>query len=340
MATNPQRHGFVGSVHPRLTAATHANGAEDCACVISVVDGPEGSRGQDDTMNKLSSRLCRIVLASLPFATAACAPLAFTLANAPAHFEEMTVARDQAYGPMPSHLLDIYTPTSVVNRSREVIVFFYGGRWTDGTKGDYRFVGATLANRGYVVVIPDYRKYPDVRFPTFVEDGARAVAWVHDHIAGSQGDPVRIHIVGHSAGAHIGALLAADSHYLADIGKDRSIVIRDFVGLAGPYAFTPKDPDLQDMFGPPANYPNMQATTFIDGAQPPMLLLYGDADTTVAPYNLENLRQRITEQGGCVQAITYPDVGHSGLLAALSWLNPGSVPVVDDMTRFFHSCER
>lgn len=291
-------------------------------------------------MNALFSRLCRIVLAWVLLATTACSSVAFTLANVPAHFQEMTVLRDQAYGPVPSHLLDIYIPASAVNQPREVIVFFYGGRWTDGTKDDYRFVGATFANRGYVVVIPDYRKYPDVRFPTFVEDGARAVAWVHDHIADSHGDPSRIHIAGHSAGAHIGALLAADAHYLADLGKDRSTVIRDFAGLAGPYAFSPKDPDLQDMFGPPENYPNMQATTFIDGAQPPMLLLYGEADTRVMPYNLEKLRQRITEQGGCVRAITYPDVGHSGLLTALSWLNPGSVPVVDDMTRFFHSCKR
>lgn len=290
-------------------------------------------------MHDLSSRLCAIVLAALPVTVTACSPVAFTLANVPAHFEEMAVVRDQAYGPMPSHLLDIYIPAGAAKQLREVIVFFYGGRWTDGAKDDYRFVGATFANRGYVVVIPDYRKYPDVRFPTFVEDGARAVAWVYDHIVDSHGDPSRIHIAGHSAGAHIGALLAADAHYMADLGKDRSVVIRDFAGLAGPYAFTPKDPDLQDLFGPPANYPNMQATTFIDGAQPPMLLLYGEADTRVNLYNLEKLRQRITEQGGCVRAITYPDVGHSGLLMALSWLNPGSVPVVDDMTRFFHSCE-
>lgn len=281
---------------------------------------------------------CGILLASLLFATTACTPLAFTLANVPAHFEEMTVVRDQAYGPDPSHLLDLYIPAHTVSQPREVIVFFYGGRWTDGTKNDYRFVGATFAARGYIVVIPDYRKYPEVRFPTFVEDGARAVAWVHDHIAESHGDPSRIHIVGHSAGAHIGALLAADAHYLADAGKNRSAVIHDFVGLAGPYAFTPKDPDLQDIFGPPANYPHMQATTFIDGTQPPMLLLHGNADTRVKPRNQELLRDRIAKQGGCVRAITYPDVGHSGLLAALSWLNSGSAPVIDDMTKFFQSC--
>lgn len=288
-------------------------------------------------MNNLLLRSCRTISALLPLALTACSSAAFTVANLPTYFEEITVVRDQMYGPNPSHLLDIYTSAHASNQLREVIVFFYGGRWTEGTKNDYRFVGATLVGRGYIVVIPDYRKYPDVRFPTFVEDGAKALAWVHGHIAEWQGDPQRIHVAGHSAGAHIGALLAADAHYLADLGKDRSI-IRDFVGLAGPYSFTPSDPDLQDLFGPPANYPNMQVTTFIDGAQPPMLLLHGEADTRVKPYNLEKLRQRITEQGGCVRAITYPDVGHSGILAALSWLNPSSLPVVEDIVRFFHSC--
>lgn len=289
-------------------------------------------------MNGLSFRLRWMLPVLFPLACTACSSAAFTIANLPTYFEEITIVRDRMYGPNPSHLLDIYTSAHASNQLREVIVFFYGGRWTEGTKNDYRFVGATLVGRGYIVVIPDYRKYPDVRFPTFVEDGAKALAWIHDHIAEWQGDPQRIHVVGHSAGAHIGALLAADAHYLADAGKDRSI-IRDVVGLAGPYSFTPSDPDLQDLFGPPANYPNMQVTTFIDGTQPPMLLLHGEADTRVKLYNLEKLRQRITEQGGCVRAITYPDVGHSGILAALSWLNPSSAPVVEDIVLFFHSCE-
>ncbi|MCP9447986.1 MAG: prolyl oligopeptidase family serine peptidase [Nitrospira sp.] len=121
---------------------------------------------------------------------------------------------------------------------------------------------------------------------------------------------------------------------MADLGKDRSI-IRNFVWLAGLYSFAPSNPDLQDLFGPPANYPNMQVTTFIDGTQPPMLLLHGEDDTRGKLLNLEKLKQHIEEQGGGVRTIIYPGVGHSGILAALSWLNPSSAPVVEDIVQFF-----
>ena len=259
-------------------------------------------------------------------------------ANLPTHFDRVTVVHEQAYGPEPSQTLDLYVPADPKDKQMEVIVFFYGGRWTYGTKDNYRFVGSTFAERGFLVVIPDYRKYPSARFPEFVQDCAKALAWVADHIAESHGNPARIHVVGHSAGAHIGALLAADPHYLADEGKDRSRVIYDFAGLAGPYAFTPDEPDLEDMFGPPQNYPRMQVTTFIDGAQPPMLLLYGDEDRAVKYANLWKLEQRIMQRGGCVQSRIYPDVDHTGLVGALSWWNLQKIPVLDDITTFFDSC--
>ena len=196
----------------------------------------------------------------------------------------------------------------------------------------------TFAEKGFLVVIPDCRKYPQVRFPAFVEDAAKALNWVHQHIKEAHGNPRRIHVVGHSAGAHIGALLAADPHYLADQGKDRSLVIRDFAGLAGPYAFTPDEPDLEEMFGPPENYPNMQVTTFIDGTQPPMLLLHGDKDRAVKYTNVEKLQQRIMERGGCVRSNLYNGANHKDLIGALSWLNLRHLPVADDITKFFESC--
>ncbi|MDH5336887.1 MAG: alpha/beta hydrolase, partial [Nitrospira sp.] len=213
-------------------------------------------------MDDLKDRCSRILLLAPLLLMSACTQAAFTAANLPTHLVEMAVEHDQVYGPEPSQKLDIYVPANTKNKLMDVVVFFYGGRWTYGAKEDYRFVAATFVKEGFVVVIPDYRKYPQVRFPVFVEDGAKALSWASDHIAEFHGDPTRVHVVGHSAGAHIGALLAADPHYLADEGKDRSLTIHDFSGLAGPYAFTPDEPDLEDMFSPPQNYPNMQVTTF------------------------------------------------------------------------------
>ena len=269
-----------------------------------------------------------------------CTRLAFMTANFPTHFSKTTVIPDHRYGPDSLQKLDLYLPSNSVEKPLDVIVFLYGGRWTYGAKHDYRFVGATLAERGYVVVIPDYRKYPLVRFPVFVQDGAKALAWVSDHIAQWHGNPKRIHVLGHSAGAHIGALLAADPRYLAEEGKNRSHTITDFTGLAGPYALIPNEPDLEDMFGPPSNYPNMQATTFIDGTQPPMLLLYGDQDRAVKYHNLEKLQRRITVQGGCVQSHIYQGADHTDLISAFSWWNPQHIPVVQDMAAFFEGCRQ
>lgn len=287
---------------------------------------------------EITVRFCQIVLLGASVLLSGCTQAAFMAVNLPTHFSTVTVVSDQAYGPDQSQKLDLYVPARPRNTPFDVIVFFYGGRWTYGAKEDYRFVGARLAERGFLVVIPNYRKYPLVRFPVFVEDGAKALAWVSDHIMEFRGDLSRIHVIGHSAGAHIGALLAADPRYLAGEGKDRSRTIADFTGLAGPYAFTPDEPDLEDMFGPPSNYPNMQVTTFIDGTQPPMLLLYGDQDRAVKSANLEKLQQRITARGGCVRTHIYHEADHTDLISALSWWNPQHVSVVQDMVTFFEGC--
>jgi acetyl esterase/lipase len=218
-------------------------------------------------------------------------------------------------------------------RKKMLLSFSMGGRWQSGKKEDYRFVGAALSRRGFITVIPDFRKYPDVRFPVFVEDAAKALAWVDDHITEYGGRRDRIHLAGHSSGAHMASLLTVDKHYLAAEGKDMSVLIKDFAGMAGPYAFTPDEEELIDIFGPPERYPQMQATTFIDGKEPSMLLLYGQKDDSVKPYNLERLAKRIHDNGGSVKVITYPDLGHVGIISTYSDLGPKS-SVVDDMVKF------
>lgn len=260
------------------------------------------------------------VLAALASAClTACADSAFFIANLPAAFNGVSVTRDLAYGSGSSKKLDLYIPKRASEEPLPVIIFLYGGRWTDGTKRQYAFAANALAQEGFIVVVPDYRKYPDVKFPVFVEDGAEAVAWVHDNIGAYGGNPGHIFLSGHSAGAHIGALISADPKYLKAHNKSRSI-ISGFAGLAGPYDFVPEAEDLKDMFGPPERYGQMQATTFIDGGQAPMLLLHGQNDDTVRLYNLEKLAGAIKENGGYIETKIYPGVNHIQIVGALSLL--------------------
>jgi acetyl esterase/lipase len=262
--------------------------------------------------------------------------LGLRIVNLAPALSRTSIIRDVSFGPELWQKLDIYLPPAPNSGDLSVVVFFYGGRWTVGSKQLYGFVGDAFAKRGYIAVIPDYSKYPKVRFPAFVDDGAKTLAWVHDHFQEYRGRQDRIFVAGHSAGAHIGALLAADPSYLRHRGKDRNTVIRGFACLAGPYAFTPDEPDLQDMFGPAEHYPAMQVTTFIDGNQPPMLLLYGDADTAVRRYNLDRLEGLIHEKGGVVKSIIYPGVDHTWIVGALSWINFRGPPVIGDITAFFN----
>ncbi len=262
-----------------------------------------------------------------------CTQLGLGLANLPAKLGDSLIARDLSYGPDELQRLDVYQPEHV-EESAPVLVFFYGGRWTHGEKSMYSFVGQAFAKRGYVTVIADYRKYPQVRFPTFVDDGARALAWVHDHIARFGGDPERLFIAGHSSGAHIASLLAADERYLQAQGKPASIV-KAFAGLAGPYDFVPDKEDLIDMFGPPERYPQMQATTHIEGDEPPMLLLWGESDSVVWRRNMDRLSERIKTHSGQVRTRTYEGIDHVGIMASLTWMLRDRRPVFEDMLEFF-----
>ncbi len=287
-------------------------------------------------------RILGLLGLSLALFTSACTQINMAIVNAPTYFDDVKIVKNIAFGKEKWQRLDIYTPPDTApDKKFPVIVFYYGGRWEEGSKNLYKFVGSALAKEGYMVAIPDYRKYPEVKFPVFVEDGAQSLSWVYDNIEQYGGNKNEIHIAGHSAGAHIASLLATDARYLQRQNKDRSIVIKDFVGLAGPYAFIPHEDDLKDMFGPPSNYPQMQATTFVDGRQPPMLLLWGDKDQYVGKFNMDKLSERIKAKGGCVETKVYSDTDHIWLLGDLSWIGNNKRGVLKNWTNYLNakSCD-
>ena len=235
-----------------------------------------------------------------------------------------TILADRAYGPLPRQRLDVYTPKRGAEDAA-VVVFFYGGGWNKGSKSRYLFVGQSLASAGFLVVIPDYRLYPDVVFPDFVEDAAGAVAFAHESLRKPDGTPRRIFLAGHSAGAHIAALLNLDERYLASAGVPEAAV-SGMVGLSGPYDFLPLKEDIYKAIFPEPVRAASQPINFVDGSEAPMLLITGDADRTVRPGNTTRLARAIDARNGAVSVKIYPGVSHIGTIAALAtatfWRKP------------------
>lgn len=286
-------------------------------------------------MSWLTGNLARLLrpfgLVGMAMLLSACTPLG-VFATFTSRDPAVLSATDQAYGDQPRQTLDVYAPRQI-SAARPIAVFFYGGGWEKGRKWDYGWVGQALAAKGFVVVLPDYRLYPDVRFPAFLKDNAEAVRWAVDHAQAYGGDPNRIVLLGHSAGAYNAVMLGLDPRYLKDAGVDPAR-IRAVAGIAGPYDFLPLTPDMEQVFG---QAPNLAGTQPVDLARPdapPMLLVTGDADAVVDPANTAALAKALRSVGARVEEQHYPAVGHNEIMAAMSRPFRDRAPVLDDVSEF------
>jgi acetyl esterase/lipase len=275
-----------------------------------------------------------VITAIAALITSACSRLVFVAANVPASFGHYTRLYDLAYGPDPRQRLDVYLPEGASALPRPMIVFFHGGRWTVGNKDEYRFVGAALAGAGYVTVVAGYRRYPQVKFRGFMDDAARAACWASAHTAEFHADPQRLYLMGHSSGAHMAAMLALNHAYFTDTGNAVPH-IAGVIGLSGAYDFLPLDSaDLEDMFGPPSRYEDSQPIHFVRAGSPPMLLVVGLKDHTVAPKNTINLAAALRAHGDAVTLEEFPELDHADTVAALSIPARGRAPVLADIEAF------
>jgi len=216
--------------------------------------------------------------------------------------------------------LDIYIPDSATDKSKlPVVIFFYGGCWgacQSTYKGDYEFLADALTAKGYLVVIPDYRLYPAVKFDTIIADAAAATQWVKDNISKYKGDADSLFLMGHSAGAHMAIMLCVNEEYLE---PTTYASIRGGIGLAGPYDFIPyTEPYLPGVFGPESEAAYAQPPNFIEGNEPPLLLMYGAKDDLVEPKSIINLSKAIEDKNGQVTAITYPELDHVSLITSFT----------------------
>lgn len=275
-------------------------------------------------------RLVRsLVLAACFAGTAACTPLTAFATLTPKD-PALASARDVTYGEGPRRTLDVYAPP-VAQGQAPVAVFFYGGSWEKGRRQDYGWAGRALAAKGFLALVPDYRLGP---FPQFLEDGAAAVRWAVDHARAYGGDPSRIVLAGHSAGAYNAVQLALDPRYLQAEGVNPA-VIKAAAGLAGPYDFPElDDPLTRRVFGGAPDVAATQPGAFARAEAPPLFLATGDADREVAPRHTEALAQTMRSKGAVVEVKIYPGVNHVEILLALSRPFRGEAPVLDDMTGF------
>jgi acetyl esterase/lipase len=267
----------------------------------------------------------------LAWLLAACSPLTLFNAAMPKDPGGVRIAQDLAFGSDPRQRLDLYAPKVRPLHPLPMIIFFYGGSWNSGTKDGYAFVGRALAARGFLVAIPDYRLIPAIRYPAFLADNAAAVRWLRGTAARYGGDPDRLLLAGHSAGAYNAAMLALDPHWL---GADRKAV-RGLIGLAGPYDFLPFDGAVAvQTFAAAPDPEATQPVHYVTADSPPAFLATGNEDTIVRPANSDSLAARLTAAGVTVERRRYPGIGHAGLVTAIARPLRHRAPVLDDLIAF------
>jgi acetyl esterase/lipase len=260
------------------------------------------------------SRIAAVaIIIAVPWLVTNCRTAVYGVINAPSYIGSYERHADIRYGDLLRQSLDVYTPRG--GGRHPVVVFWYGGKWTHGTKEQYRFVGAALASSGYVAALPDYRLFPRARFPEFIDDGALAVKWVREHASEFGGDPQSIFLMGHSAGAHLAATLALDERYLEKVGGS-SRWIRGWISISAPYELRWLPTAMYSIFRGHATT-EWRPIDLVSSHAPPALLVHGLEDDMIHPQEVVDMAAELRAAAVPVECRIY-DVGHFGTVLALS----------------------
>lgn len=280
--------------------------------------------------------LARWAAAGFALFLGGCANLGIGLVNALVPSDGYRREAAIAYGPHPRQALDVYVPTAGQAGARPVVLFFYGGSWQFGDRGQYKFLGEALASRGVVTMIADYRLYPEVKFPAFMDDAAQALRWAESHAGAYGGNARSIYVMGHSAGANIAALVALDPRYRG------STHLKGLIGLAGPYTFEPLEIDSVKAVYEGTNIADARPVAFVSKTAPlpRTFLAHGRGDDTVHPFHTERMAAAMRAQGGDVRLVFYDSIGHVMLMGAFARPFRGNAPVIDDVMSFIAETEK
>ena len=287
-------------------------------------------------MNLMHPKLPRrSLLAMLPALLSACS--AVDVLNATVPTDTYLRTDGVAYGPEARQRMDIYRPKQALGNA-PLVVFFYGGSWSSGERGDYRFVGEALASQGIVTLVADYRLSPEFRYPVFLQDSAKAVRWAFDHARDYGADPARVFVMGHSAGGYNAAMMALDKRWLQAEGLTPAR-LAGWIGLAGPYDFLPIGDRLtQVAFSWPNTPADSQPLSHASSASPPALLLAPVKDSAVNPQrSTVAMAQKLKASGVRVESELFDSVSHVTLVASMASVLRGRAPVLERVTAFVRS---
>lgn len=259
------------------------------------------------------------------FALGGCS--AVQVINSVSKIHGATVQENIAFDSNPRLTLDLYLPSPPNPEAQvntPVIVFFYGGSWNRGEKSEYEFVGRRLASLGYIAAIPNYRVYPEAKYPQFLEDGAKASAKVLQLLSSPQYQAYkpdnRLIMMGHSAGAYNAAMLAMDDRWLGRENVNRNNSIKGLIGMAGAYNIYPICvEEVRPVFDHP-NYPtNSQPIDYVGSSKVPTLLLAPEEDTLVSTKkNTLSLHQALLKNKTPSKVVAVKGTDHITVLGTLS----------------------
>lgn len=250
---------------------------------------------------------------------------AVQLVNAVSKIYPVEKISDISFGPNPRDTLDLYLPRDTDNEQEiPVIVFYYGGSWNRGEKSEYEFVGRRLASLGYAVSIPNYRVYPEVKYPDFLVDSAKGfkatVTELNKETYANQKFAKQFILMGHSAGAYNASMLAYDPTWLQNQNVNPKEHIAGLIGMAGAYNIYPiKVTEVQPVFDHPNYPPNSQPIEFVDNANFPTLLIAPANDELVSiEKNTNSLAKALKDSGKKVEVKTVNGTDHISLIGTLS----------------------
>ncbi|WP_409431943.1 alpha/beta hydrolase [Litorimonas sp. RW-G-Af-16] len=262
----------------------------------------------------------------LIFAVAACAPV--TLLNTITPSSSFSKAKDVSYGPLERQKLDLYK-ADTPKPDAPMLVFVHGGSWQEGSKDIYKFLADGFTKDGYDIAVPNYRLYPQTKYPGMIEDTAKAIAY-----AAVQNPDRPIVVIGHSAGAYNALMAIMDPRFMAAENLATCERVAGVISLAAPTgAYELKDPPYPTIF--PGRFQGEDAPlAHADQPLPAMFLINGADDTTVGRKNAEMLAEKIEASGGNAKLKIYDGMNHTEAVQFLSRHFDGDSSLKSDIASF------